>query len=92
LTAKAKEGSVDITSAQRDYSEVIAAVAGMDGDFGLVCKFRGYHAYVESNINKEGRAKIDIYYGSMGPFGTGHNHAVAYRDDPLMFVADEIRS
>jgi hypothetical protein len=63
----------------------------MSGEFGFNCRFRGYDAYVESNTNREGRAKIDIYYGPQGPFGPGRHHAVAYRESPFDFVSDELR-
>lgn len=60
-------------------------------EFGFWCRFRGYEAYAESNFNKEGRAKIDIYYGPNGPFGPGHHHAVAYKESPFDFVYDGLR-
>ena len=61
------------------------------GDFGFRCRFRGYDAYVETNVNNEGQRKIDIYYGPNGPFGVGHHHAGALRSDPLNLIFDELR-
>ena len=84
-------GAQNFAENQRDYSEVVAREAASGGEFGFRCKFRGYDAYVESNTNRQGRAKIDIYYGPNGPFGQGHHHAVAYRESPFDFVADNLR-
>lgn len=84
-------GGHNFTDAQRDYSEVIWSEAAGSSEFSLWCRFRGYQAFVESNTNRQGRAKIDIYYGPAGPFGPGHHHAVAYRETPFDFVADELR-
>ena len=84
-------GAQNFTENQRDYSDVIGREAVSGGEFGFRCKFRGYDAYVESNTNRQGRAKIDIYYGPNGPFGPGHHHAVAYRESPHDFVADNLR-
>lgn len=83
-------GAQNFTENQQDY-ETMVARESRDGDFGFRCRFRGYDAYVETNINKQGRAKIDIYYGPNGPFGTGHHHAVAYRESPFEFVSDNLR-
>ena len=83
-------GDQNFTDAQDDYFHCISQEAA-SGEFGFRCKFRGYDAYVESNTNQEGRAKIDIYYGPNGPFGPGHHHAVAYRESPYDFVADNLR-
>jgi hypothetical protein len=84
-------GPQNFTDAQRDYSDVILGeIAGTD-EFGFRCRFRGFDAYVESNTNRQGRRKIDIYYGPNGPFGAGHHHAVAYREYPLDFIADKLR-
>ncbi len=87
-----ERGPHNYLTIQPDYFDIIVREAPRDGDFGFTCVFRGYEAHVESNVNQQGRAKIDIYYGPNGPFGPGHHHAVAYRDDPLVFIADEIRS
>lgn len=87
-----EHGGQNFTDAQRDYSDVIGAEAASGGEFGFRCRFRGFDAYVESNTNREGREKIDIYYGPSGPFGPGHHHAVAYRENPYTFVYDEYRS
>lgn len=84
-------GAQNFTQNQRDYTDVIGREVASGGEFGFRCKFRGYDAYVESNTNRQGRAKIDIYYGSNGPFGPGHHHAVAYRESPYDFVADNLR-
>lgn len=85
-----EHGAKNFTDNQRDYADVIGAeIAG--GEFGFNCRFRGYDAHVESNTNREGRAKIDIYYGPNGPFGPGHHHAVAYRDNPHEFISDQLR-
>lgn len=83
-------GAQNFTSAQDDYYDRIIQ-EGAIGDFGFRCRFRGYDAYVESNTNRQGRDKIDIYYGPQGPFGPGHHHAVAYRETPFDFVSDELR-
>jgi len=87
-----EHGAQNYSDAHRDYSEVIVSEAARSGEFGFSCRFRGYFAYVETNMNQQGRDKIDIYYGPNGPFGPGHNHAVAYRESPLNFISDEIRS
>lgn len=84
-------GAQNFVENQRDYSDVIGHEAASGSEFGFRCKFRGYDAYVESNTNRQGRAKIDIYYGPNGPFGPGHHHAVAYRESPFDFVSDELR-
>ena len=84
-------GAQNFTQNQRDYTDVIGREVASGGEFGFRCKFRGYDAYVESNTNRQGRAKIDIYYGPNGPFGPGHHHAVAYRESPYDFVADNLR-
>lgn len=84
-------GSQNFTDSQLRYEDIIELEIVRGAEFGFWCKFRGYDAYVESNINREGRAKIDIYYGPSGPFGPGHHHAVAYRDSPFHFVADNLR-
>lgn len=84
-------GAQNFTENQRDYTDVIGREVASGGEFGFRCKFRGYDAYVESNTNRQGRAKIDIYYGPNGPFGPGHHHAVAYRESPYDFVADNLR-
>ena len=83
-------GSQNFTDNQSDYSERIREES-QSGDFGFWCKFRGFNAFVESNVNQSGRKKIDVYYGPNGPFGPGHHHAVAYREDPYTFVYDEYR-
>lgn len=85
-----QHGAQNFTDSQRDYTELIGAEAA-SGEFGFNCQFRGFDAYVESNTNREGRAKIDIYYGPHGPLGPGHHHAVAYRENPYEFVSDEMR-
>ncbi len=84
-------GAQNFTDNQRDYTDVIGREVASGGEFGFRCKFRGYDAYVESNTNRQGRAKVDIYYGPNGPFGPGHHHAVAYRESPYDFVADNLR-
>lgn len=84
------QGAQNFTEKQNDYESMVLRES-TNGDFGFLCRFRGYDAYVETNINKHGRKKIDIYYGPNGPFGVGHHHAVAYRESPLEFVADELR-
>lgn len=84
-------GAQNFTENQRDYTDVIGREVASGGEFGFRCKFRGYDAYVESNTNRQGRAKIDIYYGPNGPFGPGHHHAVAYHESPYDFVADNLR-
>jgi hypothetical protein len=83
-------GAHNFTDAQDDYAVRIGQEI-QSGEFGFLCRFRGYVAHVESNTNREGRAKIDIYYGPNGPFGSGHHHAVAYRESPFDFVSDELR-
>ena len=83
-------GAQNYTDAKDDYSQRISQES-VAGEFGFRCRFRGYDAYVESNTNRQGRAKIDIYYGPQGPFGPGHHHAVAYRESPFDFVSDELR-
>jgi hypothetical protein len=84
-------GGQNFTDAQQDYDDVIGAEAASGGEFGFRCRFRGYDAFVESNTNRQGQAKIDIYYGPNGPFGPAHHHAVALRDDPHTFIYDELR-
>lgn len=84
-------GAQNFAENQRDYAEVIGREALSGGEFGFRCRFRGHDAYVESNTNRQGRAKIDIYYGPNGPFGSGHHHAVAYRESPFDFVSDKLR-
>lgn len=84
-------GAQNFTENQRDYADVIGREVAGGGEFGFRCKFRGYDAYVESNTNRQGRAKIDIYYGPNGPLGPSHHHAVAYRESPYDFVADNLR-
>jgi hypothetical protein len=86
-----EHGGQNYTDAQQDYDDVIGVEAAGGGEFGLRCRFRGYDAFVESNTNRQGRAKIDIYYGPKGPFAPGHHHAVAYRDDPYTFIYDDLR-
>lgn len=86
-----QHGAHNFTDAQDDYYQRISQEIA-SGEFGFRCRFRGYDAYVESNTNHEGRAKIDIYYGPNGPFGPGHHHAVAYRESPFDFFYDEFRS
>ncbi|MEO5949359.1 MAG: hypothetical protein ABIP74_03070 [Candidatus Saccharimonas sp.] len=83
-------GAQNFTDAQRDYTEVVTGFSSSE-QFGFRCRFRGYDAYVESNTNRQGRPKIDIYYGPNGPFGAGHHHAVAYRETPFDFVSDLLR-
>jgi len=83
-------GAQNYADAQDDYYNRISREIA-SGEFGFRCRFRGYDAYVESNTNREGRPKIDIYYGPNGPFGPGHHHAVAYRESPFDFIADELR-
>lgn len=85
-----EHGGKNFTEAQRDYTDLIGAEIA-NGEFGFLCRFRGYDAHVESNINTQGRAKIDIYYGPNGPFGPGHHHAIAYRETPYEFFYDEYR-
>jgi len=86
-----EHGAKNFTEAQRDYTELVGAEAASGSEFGFHCRFRGYDAHVESNTNREGSTKIDIYYGPNGPFGSGHHHAVAYRDAPYDFISDELR-
>lgn len=83
-------GAHNFTGNQHDYESMVARES-QSGDFGFRCRFRGYDAYVETNVNKQGRPKIDIYYGPNGPFGAGHHHAVAYRESPFNFVSDQLR-
>ncbi|HEX6461672.1 MAG TPA: hypothetical protein VFZ58_00170 [Candidatus Saccharimonadales bacterium] len=84
-------GAHNFTDFQRDYYDVIAGEAINDGEFGFQCRFRGYDALVESSYSRDGRPKIDIYYGPNGPLGSGHHHAVAYRETPYEFVSDKLR-
>ncbi|MDF3284970.1 hypothetical protein [Gordonia sp. N1V] len=84
-------GTHNFTDNQQAYADIVGKEASSGGDFGFRCRFRGYDAYVESNINREGRDKIDIYYGPNGPFGPGHHHAVAHRESPFDFISDELR-
>ncbi len=86
-----EHGSKNFTEAQRDYTDLIGAEIAGGSEFGFMCRFRGHDAHVESNINTQGRAKIDIYYGPNGPFGPGHHHAIAYRETPFEFFYDEYR-
>lgn len=86
-----EHGAKNFTDAQRDYADIIGGEVSGSGQFGFNCKFRGYDAYVESNTNREGKAKIDIYYGPNGPLAPGHHHAVAYRDSPYEFISDLLR-
>ena len=86
-----EHGAKNFTDAQRDYSDLIGTEVASSREFGFSCRFRGYDAHVESNTNREGRAKIDIYYGPLGPFGPDHHHAVAYRNAPHEFISDELR-
>lgn len=83
-------GAQNFTDAEQDYFQAVSRES-TSSDFGFRCRFRGYDAYVETNVNRQGRAKIDIYYGPNGPFGPGHHHAVAYRESPFDFVSDELR-
>lgn len=84
-------GGKNFTESQRDYNDLIGAEAAKGGEFGFLCRFRGFDAHVESNMNTQGRAKIDVYYGPSGPFGPGHHHAIAYRETPYEFFYDEYR-
>lgn len=84
-------GAKNFTDSRRDYFSIVVQETYGKWDFGFNCQFRGHSAYAESNVNKEGRDKIDIYYGPNGPFGPGHNHAVAYRETPTEIVFDGIR-
>ena len=86
-----EHGGKNFTASQRDYFDIIGAEAAGSGEFGFLCRFRGYDAHVESNTNTQNRLKIDIYYGPNGPFGPGHHHAIAYRDTPYDFFYDEYR-
>jgi hypothetical protein len=86
-----EHGGQNFIDAQQDYDDVIWAENNSGGEFGFRCRFRGFDAYVESNTNKRGEPKIDIYYGPNGPFAPGHHHAVALRDDPFTFVYDDFR-
>jgi hypothetical protein len=86
-----EHGGQNFTDAQQDYEALIGAEAASGGEFGFRCRFRSYDAYVESNTNRQGQPKIDIYYGPKGPFGPGHHHAVALREDPFAFVSDKLR-
>jgi hypothetical protein len=83
-------GAQNFTENQGDYENMVMRES-RGGDFGFRCRFRGYDAYVETNVNNEGQRKIDIYYGPNGPFGVGHHHAGALRSDPLNFIFDELR-
>lgn len=83
-------GVHNFTENQGDYYDMVSRESA-SGDFGFRCRFRGYDAYVETNVNRQGRPKIDIYYGPNGPFGVGHHHAVAYREAPLDFISDKLR-
>lgn len=84
-------GRQNFVDSQSDYLEVVRQEAAENGEFGFPCRFRGFDAYVESNTNREGRPKIDLYYGPNGPFGRGHHHSVAYRETPHEFISDELR-
>ena len=83
-------GGQNFTESQRDYEDLVRQES-TSGEFGFLCRFRGYDAYAETKINREGRPKIDIFYGPNGPFGSGHHHAVAYRESPLNFISDDLR-
>ena len=84
-------GAHNFTDNQHDYTQLVGRES-QSGEFGFGCRFRGYDAYVETGVdNRTNRGKIDIYYGPNGPFGPGHHHAVAYRDNPFEFVSDELR-
>lgn len=83
-------GSHNFIDSTRDYEDVVMGESS-SGDFGFMCRFRGYDAYVETNINMDGEHKIDIYYGPNGPLGEGHHHAGALRADPLNIIFDELR-
>lgn len=84
-------GSHNFTDNQQDYTTLVGRES-VGGEFGFGCRFRGFDAYVETGVdNRTGKPKIDIYYGPHGPFGPGHHHAVAYRDNPYVFIADELR-
>lgn len=86
-----EHGGKNFAESQRDYTDLIGAEASSGGEFGFLCRFRGFDAHVESNTNTQGRAKIDIYYGPHGPFGPGHHHTIAYRETPYDFFYDEYR-
>lgn len=83
-------GSQNFTKNQGDYYELVTRES-IDGDFGFRCRFRGYDAYVETNVNGNGERKIDIYYGPNGPFSPGHHHAGALRSAPHILIFDELR-
>ena len=83
-------GAHNFTENQREYADVVMRESSND-DFGFWCRFRGYDAYVETNVNRDGQRKIDIYYGPNGPFGEGHHHAGALRSAPLDIIFDELR-
>ena len=83
-------GAHNFTENQGDYYDMVSRESE-SGDFGFRCRFRGYDAYVETNVNKDGKRKIDIYYGPNGPFGPGHHHAGALRSAPQTIIFDELR-
>lgn len=83
-------GAHNFTENQGDYYDMVSRESA-GGDFGFRCRFRGYDAYVETNVNKDGVRKIDIYYGPNGPFGPGHHHAGALRSAPQTIIFDELR-
>tara|TARA_Y100001949_G_scaffold167209_1_gene164686 strand:+ start:8417 stop:9493 length:1077 start_codon:yes stop_codon:yes gene_type:complete len=83
-------GAHNFTENQGDYYDMVSRES-TSGDFGFRCRFRGYDAYVETNTNRDGTRKIDIYYGPNGPFGPGHHHAGALRSAPHTLIFDELR-
>jgi len=83
-------GSQNFTDNQHEYADMVLRES-TSGDFGFRCRFRGYDAYVETNVNDQSHQKIDIYYGPNGPFGPGHHHAGALRSNPLELIFDELR-
>lgn len=86
-----EHGGKNFAESQRDYTDLIGTEVAHGGEFGFLCRFRGFDAHVETNKNREGRDKIDIYYGPSGPFGPGHHHAIAYKETPYEFFYDEYR-
>lgn len=83
-------GAHNFTENQGGYYDMVSRES-TSGDFGFRCRFRGYDAYVETNVSKDGQRKIDIYYGPNGPFGPGHHHAGALRSEPHVIIFDELR-
>lgn len=83
-------GTQNFTDNQGDYHDLVSRES-TSGDFGFLCRFRGYPALVETNVNRQGQPKIDIYYGPNGPFGSGHHHAGALRSAPHVIIFDELR-